>query len=152
MLKLDAMKGMFFDRAAVMKAADAGTRKVLSKFGAFVRTSAKSSIRKRRRASEPGMPPSSHTGLLKKFIFFGYDASKKSVVIGPTLLNGKAGTAPEALEYGGTAVLMVRKQGMTRKGQREKKVIQIKKRPYMQPAFDKNLPQLPSLWANSIKK
>lgn len=141
-IKIDAMKKMFFDRAAVMKAADAGTRKVLSKFGSFVRTSAKSSIRKRRRASDPGMPPSSHTGLLKKFIFFGYDSSKKSVVIGPTLLNGKAGTAPEALEHGGTATI---------KQRGKKKTIVIKKRPYMQPAFEKNLPQLPAMWANSIK-
>jgi hypothetical protein len=99
--RLDKAKSMFFDRRAVQEACDRGTRQVLSKFGAYVRTSAKSSIRRRKKASEPGHPPSSHTGLLKKFIFFGYDTVAKSVVIGPTLLARRSGEAPEALEYGG---------------------------------------------------
>jgi hypothetical protein len=152
MLKIEAAKKMFFDRAAVMKTADAGTRKVLSKFGAFVRTRSRTSIRKRKKASQPGQPPSSHVGLLKKFIFFGYDAAKKSVVIGPTLLNGTAGTVPETLEYGGNATILVRKRGSTKKSQRERKTITIAKRPFMQPAFEKEKTKLPALWANSIRK
>ena len=83
------IKRMFFDRQAVISKVDAATRRVLSRFGAFVRRSAKSSIRKRKKAAPPGQPPSSHTGLLKKFIFFGYDADRRSVVIGPTRLNQK---------------------------------------------------------------
>jgi len=76
-------KQMFFDRDKVRKRTDAGTRRVLSRFGAYVRTTAKHSIRKRKRISEPGEPPSSHTGLLRRFIFFGYDRDRRSVVIGP---------------------------------------------------------------------
>ena len=38
------IKRMFFDRQAVISKVDAATRRVLSKFGAFVRRSAKSSI------------------------------------------------------------------------------------------------------------
>jgi hypothetical protein len=88
---------------------------VLSKFGAYVRTAAKSSIRKRKRASAPGSPPSSHTGLLKRFIYFGYDTAARSVVIGPVPLNQVSftedmrpvrGTVPESLEYGGTAYVL----------------------------------------------
>jgi len=57
---------LFFDRQAVISKVDAATRRVLSRFGAFVRQRAKSSIRKRRNPAPPGSPPSSHTGLLKK--------------------------------------------------------------------------------------
>ena len=86
-------KAMFFDKAAVIGAVDKATRKVLSKFGAFVRTGARHSLRKRKSTSDPGEPPSSHTGLLKKFILFGYDREHRSVVIGPMRLNQKIGDA-----------------------------------------------------------
>jgi len=50
-------KQMFFDTKAVMRATDKATRRVLSKFGAFVRRSARSSIRKRKRTSAPASRP-----------------------------------------------------------------------------------------------
>jgi hypothetical protein len=152
------MKTMFFDRQTVMTKVDAGTRKVLSKFGAFVRTAAKSSIKKapftarkvrgsdrtdfRTVSSKPGQPPYSQSGLLKKFIFFGYDTAKKSVVIGPEKLNGnRKGEAPSLLEYGGTTTL---------KGKYTKKTLRYAARPYMGPALEKEKPKLPALWRNSI--
>ena len=134
---------LFFDKKAVRDKVDAGTRRVLSKFGAFVRRSAKSSIRKRKKAAPPGQPPSSHTGLLKKFIFFGYDAARQSVVIGPTRLNQKGrGEAPPLLEYGGKATLV-------RRG--KKKRVTYQARPYMGPAFEKEKPQLPAMWRGSVR-
>jgi len=137
------IKRMFFDRQAVISKVDAATRRVLSKFGAFVRRSAKSSIRKRKKAAPPGQPPSSHTGLLKKFIFFGYDADRRSVVIGPTRLNQKGrGEAPPLLEYGGKATLV-------RRG--KKKRVTYQARPYMGPAFEKEKPQLPAMWRGSVR-
>jgi len=137
------IKRMFFDRQAVISKVDAATRRVLSRFGAFVRRSAKSSIRKRKKAAPPGQPPSSHTGLLKKFIFFGYDADRRSVVIGPTRLNQKGrGEAPPLLEYGGKATLV-------RRG--KKKYVTYQARPYMGPAFEKEKPQLPAMWRGSVR-
>ncbi len=137
------IKRMFFDRQAVISKVDAATRRVLSRFGAFVRRSAKSSIRKRKKAAPPGQPPSSHTGLLKKFIFFGYDAARQSVVIGPTRLNQKGrGEAPPLLEYGGKATLV-------RRG--KKKRVTYQARPYMGPAFEKEKPQLPAMWRGSVR-
>lgn len=137
------MKSMFFDRKAVIDKTDAATRRVLSKFGAFVRTGAKSSIRKRKKSSAPGSPPSSHTGLLKRLIFFGYDTEKRSVVIGPERLNGHGqGEAPAILEYGGRTTI--------KSGGKRKQVV-YRARPYMQPAFEKEKPKLPALWANSVK-
>src|SRR5690606_6172596 len=50
---------LFFDRKAVTSRVDKATRKVLSRFGAFVRRTARSSIRKRKKTSQPGSPPSS---------------------------------------------------------------------------------------------
>jgi len=137
------IKKLFFDRQAVISKVDAATRRVLSTFGAFVRRSAKSSIRKRKKAAPPGQPPSSHTGLLKKFIFFGYDAARQSVVIGPTRLNQKGrGEAPPLLEYGGKTTL--------KRGGKKRRVT-YQARPYMGPAFEKEKPQLPAMWRGSIK-
>ena len=137
------IKQLFFDSPKVVRAVDSTTRRVLSKFGAFVRRTARSSIRKRKRISEPGSPPSSHSGLLKKFIFFGYDPAKRSVVIGPERLSQKGrGEAPHLLEYGGTGTV-------ERRGKRRR--AKVRARPFMGPAFEKEEPKLPAMWKGSIK-
>ena len=134
---------LFFDSAKVVRSVDKSTRKVLSKFGAFVRRTAKQSIRKRKKSSTPGMPPSSHTGLLKRFIFFGYDTQKRSVVIGPTrLTENNRGEAPSILEYGGRTTV---------EGNKKKIRVRIRPRPFMGPAFEKEKPKLPSMWKDSVK-
>ncbi len=130
---------MFFDRAKVKRKVDAWTRKVLSKFGAFVRQTSRKSIRKRKGTSKPGRPPFSHTGTLKKFLFFGYDADRRSVVIGPVIAPGKAGKAPATLEHGGKVSLPTGNK------------TEIAPRPFMQPAFERELPGVSKLWADSIK-
>ena len=137
------MTKFFFNAKVVKKAVDRTTRRVFSRFGAFVRRTAKQSIRKRKKASKPGSPPSSHTGLLKKFIWFGYDPKTRSVIIGPArLTKNNRGEAPSLLEYGGKATIK-------RKSKRTK--TRIRARPFMGPAFAKEQKQLPALWANSIK-
>jgi len=152
-MKLDQAKGMFFDAPKVLSAVDAAARRVLSKFGAYVRTAAKSSIRKRKRISAAGSLPSSHVGLLKKCIYFGYDAQHQSVVIGPTRLN-KGGSAPETLEHGGTATIVRRSDsafGTFRKGPSKRHTVRIAPRPYMGPALKKESPKLPAMWRDSVK-
>jgi len=136
----------FFDRKAVRSAVDRATRRVLSRFGAFVRRAAKSSIRKRKAVSEPGSPPSSHVGLLRKLIYFGYDAGRKSVVIGPQRLNQKVGDAPHALEYGGTSTVV---EGL--RGRRRMRRVRIRARPYMGPAFEQEKSRLAAMWRDSVK-
>jgi len=134
---------LFFDKKAVRDKVDAGTRRVLSKFGAFVRRTARGSIRKRKKPSPPGTPPSSHVGLLKKFIFFGYEPAKRSVVIGPVRLSQKGrGEAPHLLEYGGTGTAQ-------RKGKRRR--AKIRARPFMAPAAEKEHPKLPAMWRDSVR-
>ena len=140
------LKAIFFDRKAVRSAVDRTARRVLSRFGAFVRRAAKSSIRKRKRASAPGEPPSSHTGLLKQFIFFGYDRDRRSVVTGPQRLNQKVGDAPAALEHGGVSTVV---EGL--RGRRRRRRVRIKARPYMGPAFEQERPKLAAMWRDSVK-
>ena len=138
-LDLHQAKKMFFDRASIKNKVDARTRKVLSKFGSHVRQTSRKSIRKRKGTSKPGKPPFSHTGTLKKFIFFGYDTTRRSVVIGPVVVPGKSGKAPSALEHGGKVSLP---QG---------KSTTIEPRPFMGPAFTKELPTAPQMWKDCIK-
>ena len=138
-------KRMFFDSKTVRSKTDRATRRVLSRFGAFVRQSARRSIRKRKGRSKAGTPPSSHVGLLKRFIFFGYDVARRSVVIGPLRLTKKGrGKAPQILETGGRAMIFSpKKKRMIRS--------RFQPRPYMGPAFRKEKPNLPRLWRDSIK-
>ena len=134
---------LFFDSAKVLRSVDKSTRKVLSRFGAFVRRTAKQSIRKRKKSAPPGQPPSSHTGLLKRFIFFGYDTGKNSVVIGPTrLTENNRGDAPSILEYGGRTTVEAKKK---------KTRVRIRARPFMGPAFEKEKQTLPALWQDSVR-
>jgi len=194
----------FFDSREVIDRVDRATRGVFSKFGAYVRTAARRSIRKRRKSSAPGRPPSSHTGLLKRFIFFSYDSGARSVVIGPERLSGRnRGEAPGILEYGGglRGVKNTRRRlrhvgdsgeiaiGGPRsaatksvvdwKGRRRRvtyarlatslqaaranrlneelygparfSAARVEERPYMGPAFQKELPGLPGMWQDSVK-
>ena len=142
MIRFEITK-LFFDKKAVRDKVDAGTRRVLSKFGAFVRRTARSSIRKRKKPSSPGSPPSSHIGLLKKFIFFGYEPAKRSVVIGPVRLSQQGrGEAPHLVEYGGSTKVEHR-------GKRKR--AKVRPRPFMGPAFEKEQPKLPAMWRDSIK-
>jgi hypothetical protein len=78
----------------------------LSKIGAFVRQRARSSLRRRKKASKPGSPPSVHSSdsfATLKNILFAYDADTKSVVVGPVALRGGHGVAVPGLhEFGGS--------------------------------------------------
>ncbi len=135
-LNLEALKRTFFDAKGVQDALDPAVRKALSKFGAFVRTRARSSIKKKKGTSKPGAPPFSHTGTLRK-ILFGYDARNKSVVTGPVLAGSQSG-APENLEYGGWAKL-------------RGKSVKVKPRPFMAPAFAKELDNVNDNFRNLIR-
>lgn len=146
MIGLKEAKAAFFDAKKVIAATTKAQRRVLSRFGAFVRRTAKSSIRKRKRAAEEGKPPSSHTGILKKFLFFAYSPASQSVVIGPVRLGGKIGDAPRALEHGGRS-----KARRRERGRRVVRAIQLKPHPFMGPAFEKEQPKLPALWRDSIR-
>lgn len=151
----------FFNSEKVLKALSATERRVLSKFGAFVRQRARTSIRpavvvnrkeirsgkkagrtigKVYAASKPGEPPRSRQGDLKRKILFGYDTEARAVVIGPTLVGGRASDTPARLEYGGQF-----------RHKRSGKIVRVRKRPFMQPAFESEVTKMPALWADSLR-
>lgn len=68
-----------------------------------------------------------------------------SVVVGP--VGFKKSEAPSVLEYGGDAVVLRR-----RGGKLSSQKVKIAPRPYMAPALEKERPNLPLLWRNSIRK
>ena len=132
---------------AVLKTANKRSTKVLSQFGAFTRRTAKGLIRKAKKPSAPGRPPHGHgQQLLKKFLFFAIDPRGPSVIIGPARLNGTLGDAPHALEYGGRTEVNA---GTRRRP--KFKTVTIAARPYIGPAADRELKNLPSMWAQSGK-
>lgn len=145
------MQQRFFTAANVIASVDKTTRRALSMFGAFVRTTAKQSIKRRKQASDPGSPPSAHLGLIGRFLYFALASGNRSVVIGPALLNSSYSSEGSlgALERGGDTTLFYR-AWVTRSGQarieRKQRTIHIKARPFMQPAFDKELPGLSRIW------
>jgi hypothetical protein len=136
------IKSLFFDRDKVKNAVDLVTRKNLSQAGAFVRTAAQTSMRYSKKSAEPGEPPKAHRGnpLLRKLLFFSYDASSRSVVIGP--LKFKTGIVPRVMEEGGRITQRI--NGVT-------KTMTYAPHPYMGPALAKERPQLANRWKDSIR-
>lgn len=108
------MKQAFFDRDKIIKAVDRASRKAISKSLAYIRTSQRSSLRRRKKVSRPGQTPSIHSrdpnASLKK-ILFAYDERTKSGVVGPVLLNSSKARMrlnkplPAVLEAGGVLTL-----------------------------------------------
>lgn len=120
---------VFFNTKEVQTAKDKAEKKILARFGFLTRRDARSSMRKKKKPSKKGEPPRVKTGLLKNFLFFSYDKIRHSVVIGPARLAGfkGAGEAPSKLE-------------------------DELDRPYMRPAYERQLAEhMPDMWKNSIR-
>jgi hypothetical protein len=128
----------FFDRDKVVKAMDKETRRVLSRFGAFVRQRDRTSQKRRKGISGPGSPPSAHVGLIRDKTFFAYEPVAKSVVIGPAFLNKPNRDALRLVEEGGDTLRVIK--GKARR-------LHYQARPHTGPAFQAELSKLPGLWA-----
>lgn len=144
------VSGQFFDRSAVQRRLSAAKRRNLSRAGAFVRRTARQSIRRSKKSAPAGRPPRAHStdqaASLKK-ILFAYDAHRESVVIGPVKLNQAAGDGvPATLEKGGKTTIAVG----PRKN-RKKRVVNIAARPYMGPALSANQEKIAPMWRGSVK-
>lgn len=132
----------FFDRDRIMGPVDRAERRVLNHAGALTRKIARQSIRKRKRVSQPGQPPSSHAGWLRKFIYYHYDRAHASVIVGPALLRSRLGyVVPETLEFGGSVHVFRKNRRLLAK---------FRPRPYMRPALEKVAPKFPGLWQGAV--
>lgn len=163
--KLNAFKKTFFDRIKVEKAVERARLKNLSKCGAFVRTAARSSLRRRKKTSLPGMPPSVHSKdafATLKNILFGYDAATKGVIVGPVGINGNKSDVPRLMEKGGNARRRMRYTVERTKTGKQKKRLVLKRhlraqlshyeaRPFMWPALKREKAKFAKVWKNSVK-
>jgi hypothetical protein len=130
-ISLSITTSMFFDRPAIERLMDMQTSKALGTAGAVIRTFARRSMRyvtaprevyrqivtgKRQRWKEPDLAPSApgtppHAirphpwlrGGSGSFlgIFYGFDAGRRTVVIGPNRAPGASGNVPALHEFGG---------------------------------------------------
>lgn len=141
----------------VLRAEHKASKQALRKAGAFVRTNARrTQLRRRKRTSAPGAPPSVHSRdkfATLKNIRFAVDAKATEVVVGPVkIMRRRAGqmqslkTVPATLEHGGSAVVTKKRRG----GGKRKRVIRIAKRPFMARAFKAELPKFKELWKGRI--
>lgn len=122
----------FFDKEKVTKALDRKTRRIFMRYGGRIRKYAQFSMRSRKGSASPGSPPHAHgEKLLKRLLFFSYEDSSKSVVIGPVLLERtKEKKIPRLMEEGGIVT-----------GLYKGKTVQKRYRgnPFMKPAFEANI-------------
>lgn len=116
----------------VLTKAKKGSIKSLGHAGATIRLTARRSIRRRKKASPEGRPPSTRAGQLRGAIMYSVEKHKDLVVIGPE--HAKVGRSASAHEHGGRY-----------KRQR------YPKRPFMGPALEATKERLPRKWAGSVR-
>lgn len=142
---LKQFKGLFFDRALVEGKIDTATYKVMVKFGAYLRRSARRNFR-RGSAKQPQPPkPRSIQGDLKRFIWFGWEPTRRTLVAGPALLprqRDKNNPPPKKVERGGNFMTRI-KGKLVRQTYREF--------PFMRDALKKEMPLLPMMWRDTIR-
>lgn len=114
--------------ARAIEKANAGN---LYSVGYLISTIAKGYIKRAAKASQPGDPPTTRKGLLRRAIRYRVAEDKQSVVIGPVA--SMVGLAGMAQEFGG------RYRGAT-----------YPQRPFMGPALDEALPQIGPQWQGSV--
>jgi len=165
-----------FDKQKLKKKAETATFTSLSEAGGAVRKTAKRSIRKRKKASKPGSPPHTQTGMLKRVIRFSSKdscsacsaktkASKRySSLIKPHRFKVGEHGPIRAKQHGSKtkfARIELRTAAQANRATRliaeenerrsDNKPRHYPKRPFMKPALEANRSRLPTFWANSVK-
>lgn len=135
---------MFFDSPAVTGAVSKTELAYLKRYGAYARKVAQRSMRSRKKPSSAGDPPSAHGAkLLKRFLFFSFDPSTRSVVVGPAQLSGRIKRLgiPRIMEEG----------GMSPAGPIGSATVYVRPRPYMLPAKRSADAAIPASLRDSVK-
>ena len=121
-----------FDADGLVARAAKASVDVLRRMGAYIRRAAQSKVRQSRNPSQPGEPPHTRRGALKRGILFGVDIRTNSVVVGPSIRF--VGTSMQAHEFGG---------GYKRE--------RYPKRPLMGPSLRESAPHLAKMWEDAVK-
>ena len=119
-----------FDEDGLVARIARASRDILRRAGAYVRRVAQRKVVTSPKASQPGSPPHSRRGLLKRAILFGSDGDK-SVLVGPGF--NFVGPSMSAHEFGG-------------KYRRER----YPKRPLMGPALKESAPHVAKMWKDAV--
>ena len=121
-----------FDKDGLVARVAKASVEVLRRMGAYVRRSAQHKIHTSDKASQPGTPPHSKTGALKRGLLFGVEKNRQRVLVGPSFRF--VGESMAAHEFGG-------------KYRKER----YPKRPLMGPTLKESAPRLAKLWQDAVK-
>ena len=121
-----------FDADGLVARAAKASVDVLRRMGAYIRRVAQSKVRQSRNPSQPGEPPHTRRGALKRGILFGVDRRTNSAVVGPSIRF--VGTSMQAHEFGGGY-----------------KWERYPKRPLMGPSLRESAPHLAKMWEDAVK-
>lgn len=137
---------LFFDSPRVITVMDRAEKRALSKAGAFVRRRAQNRLRRRKKSSPPGRPPSRHAGTNSslRFILFLYEPQNHGVVVGPVKFTG-GGDVPNLMEQGGTTVVRDKTNNA------RSKIARYPRRPFMGPALEDVANELPEIFAGEVR-
>lgn len=165
------MKKFFFDRKVVQNAVDKQQRRAISRSLAFVRRRARSLLRRRKRVSAAGSPPSVHSDPGLKTILFAYDMRTKGGIVGPVKLNKVSMTStgpvpiPGVMELGGSLRIQETQsntdgrwyrrnlRSKMRPGQKKRtRTVKYPARPFMGPALEmeSEAGNILSPWSNVV--
>ncbi len=153
-------KANFFDRPAVQRAVDRAKLQGLREAGSFIRTRARSSMGgkvKRALPRRPGQPPRVREGSLKRLLFYVYDRSTESVVVGPVAFRRRKVPVPALHEFGGVVKTRRRRPQEIKRGTppfgKEVRTAVMPRRPYMGPALEAEIQAgtLPRAFENSVR-
>lgn len=149
------IKDFFFDRIKVQRAIEKSRYRPMYRVAGMIRVTARRSMRKRKRASAAGTPPSRHVGEPNlQTIWFAWDPSIDGIVAGPLGFNHHEGAVPGVHEHGGELLLndwAVTGTGATKRLVRKKRRARYPARPFMQPALEAVARKYPDLWHDAIK-
>ena len=121
-----------FDEDGLVAWMARASRESLKRAGAYVRRVAQRKVVTSPKPSQPGQPPHSRHGLLKRGLLFGLERDGKSVLVGPGFRF--VGESMSAHEFGG-------------KYRRER----YPKRPLMGPSLKESVPHLARMWDGAVK-
>ena len=164
------MKDFFFDRQAVIERMSRANHRALVKAGAFIRRRARSSLRRRRRVSPAGSPPSVHSQdpiATLKNILFAYEPHSQSLIVGPVKLNQRAvlgpeltdATVPQIHEFGANVKVREVQRGSkwlsgvrhVRPGEAVRvRTAKYAPRPFMGPALEAEKENIPDAWVGTL--
>lgn len=158
-MNFKAARAQMWNAINIKQKMDNATFRAHSKFGAYVMYTARRSMKSNSGTSTPGSPPYAHNDEPIKSNPRGrvkFDPSIDNVIIGPEKLwNKEAPDQLKALEYGGPSLIIKKLQMGPGRIQQPRQTpllvpIFVRKRPFMKPAFEKELPRASYLWKNSL--